>query len=208
MNTNSITVGDVVRVSKDAPRMYVEGILNGMFTDYDCSVEEIIDGNAKLKMIERVEPLFQAIPTKYLIKVEDEAKNEPKFKVGDKVKYIGVLHTVESVSDIDGWKYLIARVSDGIVTGAAERFLEPYTSPSEPKKPTEEADSLIHDWNELTDKLLTWEDLERSKWEAYTAQLAHDIAVKLVNKNTADFSEVGANAVKVAKAVVEGLKRK
>lgn len=46
-------------------------------------------------------------------------------------------------------------------------------------------------------------------WDAYTADLAHDIAVKIVNKNMgSDPEKVGEYAVKVAKSVVEELKRK
>lgn len=52
-------------------------------------------------------------------------------------------------------------------------------------------------------------DLSDSYWDAYTADLARDIAVKIVNKNMgSDPEKVGEYAVNVAKSVVEELKRK
>ena len=80
---NEIKVGDKVRVSKDAPRMYIGGMANA-FTLNDSNVTAVEDDNANLRISL---PHFGGnltIPTKYLIKVEDEAK-EPKFNVGDKV---------------------------------------------------------------------------------------------------------------------------
>lgn len=75
-----IKVGDKVRVSKDAPRMYVAG-LDYVFFGAESEVVEVEDGNATIEVNER----SLTIPTKYLTKVEDEAK-EPKFKVGDVVR--------------------------------------------------------------------------------------------------------------------------
>lgn len=48
---------------------------------------------------------------------------------------------------------------------------------------------------------------DKSYWNTYTANLAKEIAVKVANKYT-DPKETAEYAVKVAKAVVEGLKRK
>lgn len=50
-------------------------------------------------------------------------------------------------------------------------------------------------------------DLSDSYWDAYAADLAKEVALKVANKfNTP--KEVADYAVSVAKAVVEGLKRK
>lgn len=73
-----INVGDKVRVSKDAPEMYFFGC------NYDNSVCKVILVDRDNAVITQVKNGSFAIPTKYLTKVEDEAK-EPKFKVGDKV---------------------------------------------------------------------------------------------------------------------------
>ena len=46
-------------------------------------------------------------------------------------------------------------------------------------------------------------------WDVYTADLAKEMAVKIVNKHMDNNSnEVGEYAVSVAKAVVEGMKRR
>lgn len=74
-----IKVGDKVRVSKDAPEMYFFGC------NYDNSVCKVILVDRDNALITQVKNGSFAIPTKYLTKVEDEAK-EPKFKVGDKVR--------------------------------------------------------------------------------------------------------------------------
>ena len=71
-----IKVGDKVRVREDAPRVY----LKGWSTVLEYRVYAI-DGEAAIITYGCQEI---AIPTKYLIKVEEEAK-EAKFKRGDKV---------------------------------------------------------------------------------------------------------------------------
>lgn len=50
-------------------------------------------------------------------------------------------------------------------------------------------------------------DLTDSYWDAYTADLAKEVALKVANKFN-DPKEAAEYAVSVAKAVVEGLKRK
>lgn len=50
-------------------------------------------------------------------------------------------------------------------------------------------------------------DLTNSYWDAYTADLAKEVALKVANKYT-DPKEAAEYAVSVAKAVVEELKRK
>lgn len=79
INNMEIKVGDKVRVSKDAPEMYFFGC------NYDNSVCKVILVDRDNALITQVKNGSFAIPTKYLTKVEDEAK-EPKFKVGDKVR--------------------------------------------------------------------------------------------------------------------------
>ena len=50
-------------------------------------------------------------------------------------------------------------------------------------------------------------DLTDSYWDTYTADLAHDLALKVANKYS-DPKEAADYAVSVAKAVVENLKKK
>ena len=76
-----IKVGDKVRVSKDAPKVYQKGSVFD-YTEHQSTVHEL-DGDAAIIGLDIEDsPIYSApiaIPTKYLIKVEEEAK-EAKFK--------------------------------------------------------------------------------------------------------------------------------
>lgn len=75
-----IKQGDKVRVSKDAPEMYLRG-QGYFFIEDDCIVDMVEDDNAVITNGSRI----IAIPTKYLVKVDAEAK-ERKIKLGDMVR--------------------------------------------------------------------------------------------------------------------------
>lgn len=124
--SNEIKVGDKVRVREDAPRMYLR-TMSTKFLGAECGVFEIIDGNAAIASGRD----YIAIPLKYLIKVEDEAK-EPKFKRGDKV--VSKPPFVEKVWTVFGYDdkmpYMVM-VGDGEYIN--ERNLEPYTESAEDK---------------------------------------------------------------------------
>ena len=191
--SNEIKVGDKVRVREDAPRMYLR-TMSTKFLGAECGVFEIIDGNAAIASGRD----YIAIPLKYLIKVEEE-KKEPKFKVGDKV--VSKPPFVEKVWTVFGYDdkmpYMVM-VGDGEYIN--ERNLEPYTEPTEQteaeKKP-----------NVGSIKIPVEVDLTDGYWDAYAADLAKEIAVKVANKYN-DPKQAADYAVKVAKAVAEGLKRK
>ena len=212
--TEEIKVGDKVRVSKDAPEMYFFGC------NYDNSVCKVILVDRDNAVITQVKNGSFAIPTKYLIKVDAEAK-EPKFKKGDKVLYLGVQYIVEDMSDVDGWKYLISRGCGGFITCVAERFIDPYT---EPKAQTEAEKTnpdnlkkIAEEWaNEVSNAIEEYGDAmckiyveahNEAYWEAYAADLAKEIALKVANKYSVP-KEAADYAVLVAKAVVENLKKK
>lgn len=265
--TMEIKQGDKVRVSKDAPRIYTPDWVDEMF-DLVLKVKAVEDGNAMVVFEKRApyKTVLTAIPTKYLIKVEDEAK--AKYKVGDKVRVLGHalleggVYTIIGVEHRErlGWYYQI-----NIHEWYPEIDLEPYTEPTaptikvgdrvccynvlhlkgskkedymgivtsitdmgitvqldnggmmfsccesdlelvQPKKQTEAEKTKIKD-----DKLvfpITF-DLSDSYWDAYTADLARDIAVKSMEKSYGcDPERIADYAVSVAKAVMEGLKRK
>ena len=79
-----IKVGDKVRVSKDAPKVYTQGSTFS-YTNL-ISVIHAIDGDAAIIGLDiENSPIYnppRPIPTKYLVKVEEE---KPKFKVNDVV---------------------------------------------------------------------------------------------------------------------------
>lgn len=196
--SNEIKVGDKVRVREDAPRMYLL-TMSTKFLGAECEVFEIIDGNAAIASGRD----YIAIPLKYLVKVDAEAK-EPKYKyqVGQKVKsaYANEILTIkercgrvrhDNVYKVEEYAYTWN-----------ECELQPCTEPTEQteveKKP-----------NVGSIKIPVEVDLTDSYWDAYTADLAKEVALKVANKKMDNHpEEIGAYAVSVAKAVVEGLKRK
>lgn len=182
-----IKKGDIVRVSEDAPRMYIGGFEH-IFTGIESTVKEIEDDNA-------------VIVCNNIVKVDAEAK-EPKIKVGDKVHVKGSVLLEGGVFSIIGadyheklgWRYELNNHEwyPGI-------DLEPYTEPTDQteveKKP-----------NVGSIKIPVEVDLTDSYWDAYAADLAKEVALKLVNNENPD--KIGEIAVSVAKAVAEGLKKK
>ena len=254
--TMEIKQGDKVRVSKDAPKMFRCGF-NHVYTAYISKVLEVDDGNAIIEMTmanmrcqERI-----IIPTKYLVKVDAEAK-EAKFKVGDKVRmkdgyykeelhgcigtirkidkchiyveidstiYPATIHSIEHYTEptapkikigdrvrskgygleavvlgIDG-EFIAVRRDDGIKqewTISITELIEPTEQPEAEKKP-----------NVGSIKIPVEVDLTDGYWDAYTDDLAKEVVLKVANKYNYP-EEAAKYAVSVAKAVVEGLKRK
>lgn len=213
-----IKVGDKVRVSKDAPKIYTKDGFN-FATEMDFEVVEIEDGCARVENGDGILTIAYVLPTKYLIKVEDEAKEpKPKYKVGDRmfIKYINKIGVIDIVmgykEEEDGIYYHLKVEPKGVAT-AREEYLIPYT------EPTEETSSNVNNSDIDIDTIVArgyipdpntfFCNTHKFDWDAYTAELAHDIAVKIVNKNMgSDPEKVGEYAVQVAKSVVEELKRK
>lgn len=199
-----IKQGDTVRVSKDAPKMYLRGF-DHIFTGVESVVSEVEDDNAVIIFNTGHINSQITIPTKYLVKVDAETK-EAKYRIGDRVRVKGCgyepnLHKgdIGEILDINdkGQCFVLFKKSQAWIY---VECLEPYTEPTEQteaeKKP-----------NVGSIKIPVEVDLTDSYWDAYTADLAKEVALKVANKYT-DPKETAEYAVKVAKAVVEGLKRK
>ena len=251
--SNEIKQGDKVKVSEDAPKVYLSSV-NNLFKYHVCKVEETDGDSAKIRYTDIGIDRWLAIPIKYLVKVDAEAK-EAKFKVGDKVRmkdgfYKEELHgCIGTIRKID--KCHIYVEIDSTIYPATIHSIEHYTEPTAPKIKVGDRvrnvksdlcgialniehgivevgipyDKERHYWNtdivELFDpteqeekkpnvgsiKIPVKVDLTDSYWEAYTADLAKEVALKVANKYN-DPKEVAEYAVSVAKAVVEGLKRK
>lgn len=207
-----IKVGDKVRVREDAPRVYLRRWDKAV--EYDVYA---VDGDAAAITYDYQEI---AIPLKYLVKVEDEAKG-PKFKVGDQVEEL-VSRKSGRVLGIEG---------DFVVVGSPYDKEKNYwhIDSVELVEPTEQTEvegtdsnnlkKVAEEWaNTVSDATKEYGDAmckiyveahNEAYWTAYTADLAHDIAVKIVNKKMDNYSEeVAGYAVSVAKAVVENLKKK
>nr|DAN28983.1 MAG TPA: mindbomb E3 ubiquitin protein ligase [Caudoviricetes sp.] len=218
MNRNEIKQGDTVRVSKDAPRVYQKGSIFD-YTEHQSTVHEV-DGDAAIIGLDIEDsPIYSApiaIPTKYLVKVDAEAK-EAKFKAGDRVRFKNIYElqkvkdksfrwmlvmfaskeaTITAVEDNGFYRVDIDPSIGGINDDMIERKIEP-TEQTESEKPNH------------TIKIPVEVDLTDSYWDAYAADLAKEVALKIVNKKMDNRpKDIGAYAVSVAKAVVEGLKRK
>ena len=224
MKNNSITVGDVVRVREDAPRMYLR-TMSTKFLGAECGVFEIIDGNAAIASGRD----YIAIPTKYLVKVDAEAK-EPRFKKGDKVRYIGDIQEHKGeMFVIDGdiffndyykqWQASSIKTTPTEVWGICNvplSDLEPDTKPTEQTEAEKEPyDGISEETaNEISDMLEAYVKAlsgiaDSFDWQRYEADLAKEIVLKTVNSASDKRPSVIAEyATDVAKAVVEGLKRK
>ena len=243
-----IKVGDKVRVSEDAPRMYLR-TMSTKFLGAECGVFEIIDGNAAIASGRD----YIAIPLKYLIKVEEE--KEPKFKVGDKVIFIptGKVKVVSRINANSLYTVTVTEPNGQSPLCVRETELAPYIEHNAPKFKVGDRvrnvksdlcgialniehgivevgipyDKEKHYWNtdivelfeptEQTEaekkpnvgsiKIPVEVDLTDGYWDAYTADLAKEIALKVANKYN-DPKQLTEYAVKCAKAVAEGLKRK
>lgn len=207
-----IKQGDKVRVSKDAPKLYATGWLHDWYNT-DSIVKGIDKEDAVIAPINRPNDEL-AIPTKYIVKVDAEAK-EAKFKVGDRVRVKGYgyepnLHKgdVGEILDTNDKEqcFVLFKKSQAWIYADC---LEPYTEPTEEKK----LDGITEETaNNLSNVLEGYCNAMQSiadnfDWQKYTADLAKEIALKVANKYN-DPKEAAEYAVKVAKAVAEGLKRK
>lgn len=201
-----IKVGDKVRVSKDAPKIYTKDGFN-FATEMDFEVVEIEDGCAKIQNENGILTIGYVIKTKYLIKVDAEAKEPtaPTIKVGDRVCCYNVLHLKGSKKE--DYMGIVTSITDmGIMVqldngGAMLSYRESDLELVQPKEQTEKKPNVG------SIKIPVEVDLSDSYWGAYTADLAKEIAVKIVNKYN-DPEEAADYAVLVAKAVVENLKKK
>lgn len=170
--TMEIKQGDKVRVSKDAPKIYTPDWVDAMF-DLVLKVTEVEDGNAMVEFAKRTQyrTVLTAIPTKYLVKVDAEAK-EARFKVGDRVRNIesnecGIVHNINNGVVEVGVPYIKPRrYWDTKIV----ELIEPTEQTEAEKKPNH------------TIKIPVEVDLSDSYWDAYAADLAKDVALKVANK--------------------------
>lgn len=227
--SNEIKVGDKVRVREDAPKIFFNRSVC-YYPDYIFEVREVEDGNANIYFGSgKISIATFVLPLKYLVKVEDEAK-EPKFKVGDWVKMpdgdVAVIVQV-NIGSSHPYDLMSVKTQGTSYSRWSDADLEPYTEPTEEKTPevTRKSPSEAENGSEMNGSeaettrkspsekkygsitIPVKVDLTDSYWDAYTADLAKEVALKVANKYN-DPKEVAEYAVSVAKAVAEGLKRK
>lgn len=228
--SNEIKVGDKVRVRENVPRVYLRRWCKAV--EYDVYA---VDGDAAAITYGYQEIV---IPLKYLVKVEDEAK-EAKYHKGDRVKFKNI-YELQKVKDKSfRWMLVMFASKEATITAVEDNgFYRVDIDPSigginddmieckvEPTEHTEaEEDARIRQKeaeleafrkSELDrvlypEKSHTYEvtvDNVAMDWQRYEADLAKEVALKVANKYNGP-KEAAEYAVLVAKAVVEGLKRK
>ena len=214
MNNMEIKVGDKVRVREDAPRIYTRGLWE-VFEKRDSNVDSVEDGTAVIS----TGPHIIAIPTKYLVKVDADAK-KAKIKVGDKVEELvsrksGRVLGIEGDFVVVGFPYDKEKNYQHIDSVELVEPTEQTEAKEDARIRQKEAELEAFRKSELDrvlypEKSYTYEvtvDNVAMDWQRYEADLAKEIALKVVNKFN-NPKETAEYAVSVAKAVVEGLKRK
>ena len=210
--SNEIKQGDKVRVSKDAPKMYLRGF-DHIFTGVKSVVSEVEDDNAVIIFNTGHINSRITIPTKYLVKVDAEAK-EAKYHKGDRVKFKNIYELQKVKNKSFRWMLAMFASKEATITAVEDNgFYRVDIGPSigginddmiECKVEQAEAEYTKTKGDTLTFPIAF--DLSDSYWDAYAADLAKEVALKVANKFN-DPKEAADYAVSVAKAVVEGLKR-
>ena len=153
-----IKVGDRVRVSEDAPRIYTDG-WRFDWRNSDSLVEIVEEDDAVISPDDSGGEEL-AIPTKYLVKVDTEAEEDARIR--------------QKEAELEEFR-----------KSELDRVLYPEKS---------------HTYEVTVDNVAM-------DWQRYEADLAKEIALKVANKYN-DPKQLTEYAVKCAKAVAEGLKRK
>ena len=236
--SNKIKQGDKVRVSKDAPKLYAKGWLHDWCNtdsivkevdNEDAVIAPITRANYELSIPTQYLVKVDAEAKETKIKLGDmvrvkgnlhepfcldadlhlEIPNIPPHAVSQKEwKVI----SVEDRRDCAGHIYTL-RSGDSFIYNIPEdcvELIEPTEQTEAEKKPyegiSEETANEISDMLEAYAKALSG-IADSFDWQRYEADLAKEVALKVANKFNAPH-EAAEYAVSVAKAVVEGLKRK
>lgn len=211
-----IKQGDKVRVSKDVPKLIFGGCDMSQIVCTVCCVDKDV---AAINMTndERTEMKVWIVPTKYLVKVDAEAKGA-KFKVGDKVRVKDIVlfeGCVFPILDVEyreklGWQYEL-----NIHEWYAETDIELYTKLTEADAGARirqmeaeldefrkaELDRILH-----PEKYYTYEvaiDNVAMNWQRYEADLAKELAISY-----AKLGKSPLDAVAAAKEITKRLKQK
>lgn len=202
-----IKQGDKVRVSENAPSEIIKN--EGIPTAREFTVTTLGGYYAEIKLKGALLPTYFCIPTKYLVKVDAEAK-EAKYHKDDKVcinksslkhGLRGEILTIIGVDVSDRTYYVYSRRMRSPIW-LREDEISPYTEPTEQTEAKKKPDvgSI---------KIPVEVDLTDSYWDAYAADIAKEVVLKTVNSaSDRRPSAIAEYATDIAKSVVEGMKRK
>lgn len=198
-----IKVGDRVRVSEDAPRIYTDG-WRFDWRNSDSLVGIVEEDDAVISPDDSGEEAL-VIPCKYLVKVDTDAKEPSRIFYGDYAKVAS-----QSLEELKRkahpeWFPITEHTEHTEHTEAEEdaRIRQKEAELEAFRK--SELDRVL-----CPEKSHTYEvtvDNVAMDWQRYEAALAKEVALKVANKYTAP-KEAAEYAVSVAQAVAEGLKRK
>lgn len=192
--SNEIKQGDKVRVSKEEARKYQKArryvLENSTFKVKSIENDTAFITNGRDDIV---------ISTKYLIKIGTEP-TAPKIKVGDRVRKDCLMGIVKEVTPDNVIVDIVDSDGKSLNTGLFDVWMIDSVESVEPTEQTE-AEKSNH-----TISIPVEVDLTDSYWDAYAADLAKEVALKVANKYN-DPEQAAEYAVSVAKAVVEGLKR-
>lgn len=204
-----------VEDEKKEPRFKVNDVVRTVFNETTHVTSVLENGNYYLygmgneypeDSLTLIEPYTE--PT--------EEKKEAKYHKGDRVKFKNI-YELQKVKDKSfRWMLVMFASKEATITAVEDNgFYRVDIDPSigginddmiECKvEPTEQTE--VEKPNVGSIKIPVEVDLTDSFWDAYTADLAKEIAVKVANKYS-DPKEAGEYAVRVAEVVVAGLKKK
>ena len=197
-----IKVGDRVRVSEDAPRIYTDG-WRFDWRNSDSLVGIVEEDDAVISPDDSGEEAL-VIPCKYLVKVDTDAKEPSRIFYGDYAKVASQSLEELKIKAHPEWFPITEHTEHTEHTEAEEdaRIRQKEAELDEFRKA--ELDRIMHPEKPTFEVTI---DNVAMDWQRYEADLAKEVALKVANKYT-DPKEAAEYAVSVAKAVVEGLKRK
>lgn len=198
-----IKVGDRVRVSEDAPRIYTDG-WRFDWRNSDSLVGIVEEDDAVISPDDSGEEAL-VIPCKYLVKVDTDAKEPSRIFYGDYAKVASQSLEELKIKAHPEWFPITEHTEHTEHTEAEEdaRIRQKEAELEAFRK--SELDRVL-----CPEKSHTYEvtvDNVAMDWQRYEAALAKEVALKVANKYT-DPKEAAEYAVSVAQAVAEGLKRK
>lgn len=198
-----IKVGDRVRVSEDAPRIYTDG-WRFDWRNSDSLVGIVEEDDAVISPDDSGEEAL-VIPCKYLVKVDTDAKEPSRIFYGDYAKVASQSLEELKIKAHPEWFPITEHTEHTEHTKAEEdaRIRQKEAELEAFRK--SELDRVLYPEKSHTYEVTV--DNVAMDWQRYEAALAKEVALKVANKYT-DPKEAAEYAVSVAQAVVEGLKRK